>query len=1134
MILKSEQEILGNLIPNAYISKITLETTNEFVSTRTNQTNIPRTRTVPINDEKIKVTLNIVLKAKLDNSLTIWFEQQDYLKYLRVKLIQNSDEEKTNKIFNFSSDISLNQRKKNFSDYKLDSNGNKIIDIPLVFSFILKNNPNNLSYELSTFLDINSLKNELNLDLTEELENLNLSKIIQEKIFENGKLIDKSYLFLDQNKIPWTGAIIKQNDKFLTATEPPEILTRIQINNNKIQDFRNFKKIENIKLDYSLLKNLRSKQQINLKKKEQDFIFDHNSYFTEMMLSYDLDDNIRGIFGIDIRRLLQEQSNFGEFYKNGRTFQKALDNTKIKNLKILRRRIIGSSETGSEPSRNFNRNNKFIDKSLINSRDKNLSFVKVQNNISSLEEIKNIFVENKYSVGMRYFTFLDKDVKNKTDGYYEYYVQLELEDGGVYIIKDFLKNINDSIKLLENYYIDATKQGNNKFRLVSNNPHIDHPDELRINEKESIPGAYDYFLGKFTDYFVNLQLTKWNNSEESPWKKPVNTYIELLSSLSSVTEQELNGFEHFLLLSINPRLGNPDSILKLTLLLKDVSNQFKRLLNINNHNSINEVNSTRVFSKNTLKTIKINKFFKQIIDSNLLDGTGIDYLDSKFEQESFGLKIIDTDSFKQRTRNELETIFNINERNYNININIENGSDLYTENDNILNSSYSFLGPSKVYMFKEEIIKRIGNSPTPKIERDKLSLFDLKVKNYNSNIKNKDNDINSISKKLISKFGLSTIKNNNINKNLPFENKNVNKNLQEEKIQEFLEKNEEDCKTNNFETETNTTPLILSLLNRVKFNSNNEFNKSKNSLYKNNKLENNTIFSRYDLSKRGNYIENLLQEPKKIKSELFFRGEKHNTTLSDALQKLPNQTKALFLQHQKPELVKKNWINENISDVSINLEVNNEFQLLQNLIQQIDIFSGYELDSKTNEPIITKPIWRPLTLEKFQRIRGKLLLCRFKQYENSLVGVIPDESLQLKTFDEYFLLKTLPLAQIREDIDLIPINILPKINFNNLKINDIILSNRNNNNNNINNSNTVNTNNTSLNINPPQLTNNFGAFEPISQEEKKCNNFSEELINITVPTEFTTTNSETFDSGRTNEFEGELQMNNSGPTLAGF
>ena len=113
MVLVSQNEILGSILPDVYISRITLQTSgddvkessphvdvsrepNTFIDSRTGRVRRefrqPAFSKKASNGQKLNVTVDCVLKERLtENLFTSWFGDIDFSKYIRIKIIQVTD-----------------------------------------------------------------------------------------------------------------------------------------------------------------------------------------------------------------------------------------------------------------------------------------------------------------------------------------------------------------------------------------------------------------------------------------------------------------------------------------------------------------------------------------------------------------------------------------------------------------------------------------------------------------------------------------------------------------------------------------------------------------------------------------------------------------------------------------------------------------------------------------------------------------------------------------------------------------------------------------------------------------------------------------------------------------------------------
>jgi hypothetical protein len=165
----------------------------------------------------------------------------------------------------------------------------------------------------------------------------------------------------------------------------------------------------------------------------------HKNIFDDIVISYNKDDSVNFLFGIDFMRLLESASKYYSMINRGQgvvgimNLRDIVAKTKIQEMKIVRRRV--------EVVDSFNRLGSFkkdvrvYDKAgglgieelvVISGDDQSEEFVAYSDDNGSL---KKIDLYNGDFENVVYFSGSDKRAKELTDGYYQYGVHLTFEDG---------------------------------------------------------------------------------------------------------------------------------------------------------------------------------------------------------------------------------------------------------------------------------------------------------------------------------------------------------------------------------------------------------------------------------------------------------------------------------------------------------------------------------------------------------------------------------------------------------------------------------------------------------------------------------------------------------------------------------
>ena len=275
-MLITNEDMVGSLLPNVYISRIILQSTK---------------------NNTLLANVQLVLKEQFSNdSISSWLEDSDVLKYLKIFVIQSANEYATelisksleNALFKDSFKdsqrfnsvmveplLSAGQLKNSneliYSQISLfdqltpsilelvrqgkaekvdNSDGSQSYNIYLDINFepkYLSNNPDHLTFLVGTTYDLASLVEEIT---DEQGIALGVSDVTFETVIDKGQVVSKSFVYVDEQDNVWPGQIHTVYDTMATReqriiirsgateTENSVTLRKVEINNYKIQDFR--------------------------------------------------------------------------------------------------------------------------------------------------------------------------------------------------------------------------------------------------------------------------------------------------------------------------------------------------------------------------------------------------------------------------------------------------------------------------------------------------------------------------------------------------------------------------------------------------------------------------------------------------------------------------------------------------------------------------------------------------------------------------------------------------------------------------------------------------------------------------------------------------------------------------------
>lgn len=592
MVAINQETLLGELIPDVYIRKITLETSGTPLTESNPHIDSDREelpRRSEDDADALVVTLELLMKEKLDNDLIgTWFANQDLDRYLDIKVFQSTDS-RTTALLSAGSDLldlvdpgktvptedlrmrlaatvfgvrsaqevmERIDRKVSFrkiaaskqgtgvtpriTQYKesVDDDGNRVFDISFTQRFELKGaNPEHLAYFAMTSLNLEELARDFELDFDAiGLRAMN-GKIASDLVIDDFNIVNQSYTFLDPEGRVWTGSVHRMpNGQFRSGameTENSVNLERFPVSNTKLQDFRDVKEIERLMLDFRTVEN----SFLNLNPTKifggGDVDSERNPvYFSDMYLSRDKDGDAKFLFSVDFDKLIQDNAVFGRLFANSneRLKMQMLRNTQIRSMRVLRRRI--------KENTSLNKLGSPVGIDVFD-RDEALDLV-----AASSEKSWKRFASTRFSAGtlrevelvmeeespmVRHFTGMDLTMSELTDGLYQYVVEMEVDDATVEFLETKIQTLQKAKAEMERYLAEASKLSVSKYLDEIRDPHIEHPSEFAGTQGENA-GAFDIASNRFTQNFIDKQRERFSGRRLrfAPWIAPIAVYADTL------------------------------------------------------------------------------------------------------------------------------------------------------------------------------------------------------------------------------------------------------------------------------------------------------------------------------------------------------------------------------------------------------------------------------------------------------------------------------------------------------------------------------------------------------------------------------------------------------------------------------
>jgi hypothetical protein len=1069
----TQEEILSGILPRVSIEKITLSNRsnslevnvelnikevldNNFFGSWFDDINIKKYILIDViqsTDPKVTESLSFSNDMIQLCNLSRGKKSKDDLKikafsYLTGKnnlseLLQILESKTTRKVISLSEDSAKNNNIKNYPSYT-NSDGEKVYEISYKTKFTLLNKiePEHLAYFAVCSIDLQKLCSDLKIDydIAESFEEN--GKVVSEIVIENSKIAGYSYVYVDGNGVAWSGPV-HQNEAGEWRSGDDETansitLAKISVSNTKIQDFRNFAEIQRMFLDFNqqyqkegqpiknsfnlenTLKQFTKIQSVDYKPNEKV------SQFSSMFSSVDSDGNVKFLFGVDFVNLLKSYSKFSKLYdSNNQTFKnETISNTKILDLKVYRRRIKNNiSLKNSVAKLNLEKlNNEEPDDLILQTRDESWkNFINSNNQKAGIRETELFMADDSDFV--RYFTGIDKTFKNLTDGIYQYYVEIEIEDGVTDVVKEQLLNLSLAKNQLTEYYNKISKPTMRKFLIESQDPHIDSPQETSNNSAITDYG-YDIVLNKLSPQLVSRLIKEYGgtNSISAPWVTSVAIFSTALDvfSESIQTDDDRTKIINFLSTNLMPNSTNPSIVSKIIELIDYFISSISKTFDIDLENT-SDVSLVSPISSKTNKSFKITNFFDEIFDSNSLKTYNIDYLSTtqNVSSNDDGLTLLDRDVMDERVSNEMLKFFTTQTPTINF-------SDAADDPQNI---KYSFLSPTRLdFRNRTVVFSGVQQTEQNAVSRAVVQSTQNRVIENFYNLPNKyDKAISMYADILNFKLDVNG-KNRELISPIQQERQNLSQNeraklsIREQVVvskkinnlfSNFASLTIERFKVSDSAVllgNTNIKSLnnLMSSLSSGAIRSNQSNNRSYTTTSANS-IANIISNSEFD------YVKNLstinINNVKIINGQVIGFNNKKTFSVSK-LNKIPNQIRALIFKPQSQ--LSANIINDlSYTDVYskyINNKTINYFNF--EMLAEVQYLSGFHKIKGTNNLNLNNPIWKTLDRQYIDSISGdKEILCRLKSFSNFDLRIRPSSEMEKRFYDKYFIIKTSKLNQ---------------------------------------------------------------------------------------------------------------------------
>ena len=906
------------------------------------------------------VTSEIFIQDEDAGRMSGWMDEEFFGKHLKIKVIQSTSTEITQKILNeqgkFKSLTSLRNGKgysyqefsiidvlqgKLESQYKtINDDGNTTWNIPFTFQFKIEktSDPKHLSYFAFSYFDLNNLGIDLNLPES-------LQEVVGQTEY---RVVIKDF------------SISGDSDMV-------------------VQDFRSVDRLNELQIQPDLLENkaLRRIESSGISTSDRIKIEGNQTYLSNFFIARDKNGSSRFFFSLDLQKWLFENSAFGSYFTNAPdlTIDDIINRSKINLLKVTRRRVVplpGSNRLGSPAI-----NEKIFDKNqptevIVSTSEKN-GIIEAKTGWGTIRETDiTPDPELKY---VRHFTGVDFDVSGQTFGHFQYGVEIEIEDGTV----DYVSKIYS--ELLE------ARSGLDEYINILNIPRVYDLPKKVLNLDSEYAEKISPVIKKYFDT-VSIWFSRGRNLQ-------INKAHLMVSKVTDPKTRSIKG-----ILTFSKLVDNLLRKLETTL------NAVSSVVVGRTAESNPATNRARSGGSSGVakRVLRLEKIFPELFDSDMPKNIGFDYLSTSRDDRDVGLdglKVIIYSKFVERLTLEMSKHFVSAEKQLEVNINGQS----FALNTHI-NTTPIHFAPSMVILGKTK--KSFINEGIDLWERGVNDLAASQILSYKrtgifyskkpseaslagpSPMSEREQEIKNYLTNTVDSFSLTVLPPVRIRPQSAHTSVNETIGLgtwktdtKSETIKDYSADPGQDLNTNSL-----FSNLVLGLATTNASSA----------------KDINVIPDRATSFRQQNGFKMDLLNPQTTNN--IFSSNINGRGIDEILSIMPLQIKSIVaaatLDQGGGTVYDWSRLPEDpLSDPrTINAFVFNYL-----LLQGVEYLSGYEISAE-GEILIKQPIWLPATLEALSTMGETEIFCRLRRFEDSdIPSINSGEGLDLPSYNEYFIIR---------------------------------------------------------------------------------------------------------------------------------
>jgi hypothetical protein len=366
---------------------------------------------------------------------------------------------------------------------------------------------------------------------------------------------------------------------------------------------------------------------------------------SEMLLTTTPGGACNYLFTIDWAQIVKYQSRLARLYESlpESSFAEVLNQSKIRSMKLWRRRVtdlpVGTNKLGNAAFKVFDENELPV---LVS------SLSEISTGVPPQAQLNEINVDWSSSGGYYYRTFTgtDTDIATANYGNFQYFIEVEVQDGIHGIMKTHSRELEGSIRFMKDFLETAKVPAfipgysGNDYRNMP-------PNQLRtyLHGETLMKGSYNFETKRYTESFLtHIAISGAESGLATAVRRYLGAY-EIVYGKQGASDPSM------LLSIINPRRGaSPSAIQDFITFLEYLHSAVEEILaskKITNKNDSSSVPMASMFPDK--ESFKFKIYFDETYDASVINNLSTSYFEtvnSSFKVGGFfsGMKVVDIEA----------------------------------------------------------------------------------------------------------------------------------------------------------------------------------------------------------------------------------------------------------------------------------------------------------------------------------------------------------------------------------------------------------------------------------------------------------------------------------------------------------